>query len=215
MNFSPTDVLAPVAGGTSSFVVLYSAGCSSYSAQSAASWITVNGVSAGTVTYTVAANTGAPRDGYINVNYNDGTGPTSKSFLISQNRALVGAPGVSFNTNAFSFGGQATGTTSAAKTVTLTNIGNAALSIGSVAPSIPVFAVSHNCGNTLAAGASCNLSVTLTPAAAGQQLGLITPIGSGCMCVPKNACQGPLLGGVGKQITPGRQGLVAIFERSA
>lgn len=94
MSFSPTDYLAPVNGGASSFGIAYSSGCSSYSAQSTVSWITINSVSAGTVSYTVAANTGVARDGYININYNDGTGARLKSFLVSQNLAPVGIPSI-------------------------------------------------------------------------------------------------------------------------
>ncbi|CAN5372908.1 hypothetical protein BH10ACI3_BH10ACI3_20550 [soil metagenome] len=85
MRFSPTDVLAPLAGGPGNFTVIYSAGCASYTAQSNVSWITVTGNAAGTVSYTVAANNTPPRDGLININYNNGTGAATQSFLISQN----------------------------------------------------------------------------------------------------------------------------------
>ncbi len=62
------------------------------------------------------------------------------------------------------------GTTSAAQTITLTNSGNAAMSITSIAltgtnPSD--FAQTNNCGSSVAAGANCTISVTFTPAASG------------------------------------------------
>ncbi len=90
MSFSPPDALIPVAGGTSSFFVQNSAGCT-YSVLSAASWITVNSVLAGTVSYTAAANTGPPRDGYIDVSFNDGTGPAVRRFLVSMNSGVGAA----------------------------------------------------------------------------------------------------------------------------
>jgi hypothetical protein len=89
MAFSPTDVIAPIGGGAANFTVTYSSGCNSYSAQSNVGWITVNSVNAGTVNYTVAANTTPPRDGLININYNNGTGAAVQSFLISQNNGCT------------------------------------------------------------------------------------------------------------------------------
>ena len=71
------------------------------------------------------------------------------------------------------FASQTVGTTSAAQTVTLTNSGTGSLSISSIAAS-GNFAETNNCGTSLAAGASCTLSVTFTPTAAGTLTGAIT-----------------------------------------
>jgi len=65
------------------------------------------------------------------------------------------------------FGSIGIARTSAAQVATLKNTGNAALSITSIAigganPSD--FAQTNNCGASLAAGASCSINVTLTPA---------------------------------------------------
>jgi hypothetical protein len=73
--------------------------------------------------------------------------------------------------NSLAFGSQAVGATSAAQTVTLSNTGNGALSITGIAltganPSD--FAQSNNCGASVAAGGSCTISVTFTPAARGS-----------------------------------------------
>ena len=62
-----------------------------------------------------------------------------------------------------------TGTTSAAQTVTLKNIGNATLTLNgiSIIGTNPTdFAQSTTCGSSLAANATCSISVTFTPASA-------------------------------------------------
>jgi len=74
-----------------------------------------------------------------------------------------------------SFGNQQVKTTSAARTVTLTNSGNAALTIHSIGLSgsnSGDFQQQHTCpssSSTLAAGASCIISVTFTPTADGSR----------------------------------------------
>jgi len=64
-----------------------------------------------------------------------------------------------------------TGSSSSAKTFTLANAGNGALTIASVGISgtnAASFTIgSNSCGSTLAAGASCTIAVTFTPTAAG------------------------------------------------
>ena len=69
------------------------------------------------------------------------------------------------------------GATSAAQTITLTNSGNAALSITSIAVSganASDFAETNNCGSSVAAGANCTISVTFKPAAAGTRTAAVT-----------------------------------------
>jgi hypothetical protein len=64
------------------------------------------------------------------------------------------------------------GTTSAAQSVTLSNTGNAALNISSIAISgtnAGDFALTNTCGSGLAAGANHGISVTFTPAATGTR----------------------------------------------
>jgi len=84
------------------------------------------------------------------------------------------------------FGAQAVGTTSAAQTVTLTNTGNAALSITRMAiagAGASWFGQSGTCGTTLNVGVSCKISVTFRPAAAGQ--------GTASLTVTDSAAGGP------------------------
>jgi hypothetical protein len=86
----------------------------------------------------------------------------------------IGAPAVGLVPANLAFGNQAQNTTSAAKTVTLTNTGTAVLTITSIAASGD-FAVSNNpCGASLAAGANCIISVTFTPTALGARAGNLT-----------------------------------------
>jgi hypothetical protein len=86
----------------------------------------------------------------------------------------TGAPAVGLAPTSLAFGNQALNITSAAKTVTLTNTGTAALTINSIAASGD-FAVSNNpCGGNLAAGANCVISVTFTPTVLGAGAGNLT-----------------------------------------
>jgi hypothetical protein len=63
-------------------------------------------------------------------------------------------------------------TTSPAQPATLTNTGNGALSIISIATAGD-FAQTNNCGSTVNAGASCTINVTFTPTATGTRSGTI------------------------------------------
>jgi Abnormal spindle-like microcephaly-assoc'd, ASPM-SPD-2-Hydin len=71
------------------------------------------------------------------------------------------------------FGGQAVGTSSASQTVTLSNTGGAPLSISGIVVNGD-FSQVNSCGATLAAGASCPITVTFTPTVAGTRQGTLT-----------------------------------------
>jgi hypothetical protein len=86
-------------------------------------------------------------------------------------------PGVRLSAASLSFGSQSVGTTSAAQTVTLENTGNEALSITGISlggTNSGDFAHTHDCGASLAATASCTLSVTFTPTASGARSATLT-----------------------------------------
>ncbi len=85
----------------------------------------------------------------------------------------LGAPAVSLSASALSFGSQVVNTTSAAQTVTVTNSGTATLTLGSITASGP-FAQTNACGSSLAAGATCAISVTFAPTTAGSAVGSVT-----------------------------------------
>ncbi len=87
------------------------------------------------------------------------------------------------------FGPQTTGSTSAPQTVTLTNTGTAALAVSNIAASGD-FAETNNCGSSVNAGASCAITVTFTPTAAGLRFGSLTITDS----APDSPRQVPLAG---------------------
>jgi hypothetical protein len=80
------------------------------------------------------------------------------------------APVASLSPTSLTFAGQAVNTTSAAHSVTLTNNGDAALNISSIAIASD-FAQSNNCGTSLAVGASCIFSITFKPLGSGSRGG--------------------------------------------
>jgi hypothetical protein len=81
------------------------------------------------------------------------------------------------NPDALSFAGQALDTTSAAKTVTVSNTGSAAASVTGVAASGD-FSQTNNCGTSIAAGASCTVNVSFRPTVAGTRTGSLTITGN-------------------------------------
>ena len=87
------------------------------------------------------------------------------------------APDASLSTPSLTFASQTVGSTSAAQSVTLSNTGDAALSITSIGitgtnPS--AFGQTNNCESSVAVGASCTINVTFTPAAAGSLSAALT-----------------------------------------
>jgi len=89
-------------------------------------------------------------------------------------------PAVSFGQNSFSVGSQLVTTNSLAQLVSLTNTGNAPLTISSIGiggTNSGDFTQTNNCPGsnaTLAANASCTISLIFTPAAAGSRTASVT-----------------------------------------
>ncbi len=75
---------------------------------------------------------------------------------LSASQGVLSAGSISFPT-------QNGGTTSAPQTLTLSNPGTAALHISSITSSSPSFIVTSNCGGSLAAGATCAISISYHP----------------------------------------------------
>ncbi|MGW1161165.1 discoidin domain-containing protein [Streptomyces sp. NPDC002519] len=80
---------------------------------------------------------------------------------------------VTASPSALSFGSQASGTTSAAQTVTVSNPTGSSAAVSSVSTSGD-FAQTNNCGSSIAANGSCTVSVTFTPTATGTRTGTLT-----------------------------------------
>jgi alpha-1,3-glucanase-like protein/F5/8 type C domain-containing protein/HYDIN/CFA65/VesB family protein/centrosomal CEP192-like protein len=85
---------------------------------------------------------------------------------------------ISISPNAVGFGSVATGATSAAQSVTVTNSGSAAAPVTAVSTTGD-FSQTNTCGTSIAAGASCVVSVRFAPATAGSRTGNLTITASG------------------------------------
>ena len=75
------------------------------------------------------------------------------------------------------FGNQPVGTKSLPKKITLSNKGSIAVSVTSIlvtGSSAGDFAQTNTCGNTVAAGASCFVTVTFTPSTTGTRTAVIS-----------------------------------------
>jgi len=83
------------------------------------------------------------------------------------------APVLGLSPDALTFAAQAVGTTSPVQAVTLTNQGSSTLTISSIVPSGD-FAETNTCAATLAAGASCTISITFSPTTGGARGGAVT-----------------------------------------
>ena len=87
--------------------------------------------------------------------------------------AAVPVPAVALTPATIAFGNQTIGVASAARSVTLSNPGSGTLSLSGISATAG-FAVTHDCGTSLAAGTSCTLAVVFTPPAAGNVTGSVS-----------------------------------------
>ncbi|MGC9950993.1 MAG: choice-of-anchor D domain-containing protein [Bryobacteraceae bacterium] len=129
---------------------------------------------AGTLTYNPKAGTVlpvGPRNLTVTLTPNDAA---EYSAAVDSVQLLVNsAVKATLSPTSLNFGKQAVNTTSAAKSVTLTNTGTATLDIGGIAVS-DAFAISANtCGSKLSAGDQCKVSVTFTPKQPSAQAGAL------------------------------------------
>lgn len=102
--------------------------------------------------------------------YDDGAGG-------SQSVALHGtgtAARVLLSSGFVNFGGATVGNPTAPQSVVLFNGGNGTLSITGIRLFGGDYTMSTNCGNTLAAGASCTITVTFLPQGTGARSGVVT-----------------------------------------
>jgi hypothetical protein len=94
----------------------------------------------------------------------------------------VAAPAANLSASSFAFGNQPVHATSPSQTLNLGNSGNAPLEITSVAVTGD-FTATHDCPASLAAGASCTISIRFNPATSGTQ--------GGSLSVTDNAADSP------------------------
>ena len=84
-----------------------------------------------------------------------------------------GGPTLSLSPGSLAFGSRTVGSTSPAQSVTVSNTGSAAATLSGVTVSGD-YARTTTCGSSLAAGATCTVSVTFTPTATGARNGTLS-----------------------------------------
>jgi hypothetical protein len=88
----------------------------------------------------------------------------------------AGSSPVTLSPSSLNFSSQAVGTSSTAQTVTLSNAGSTPLTVSSIVASAQ-YAQTNNCPSSpsaVAAGGSCTINITFSPAAAGTITGAVT-----------------------------------------
>ncbi len=123
-----------------------------------------------TLTVTFSPTTTWSRNGTIALTDNAYNDPQQVVFLVGMGNSGATA---SVSPTSLSFGNQTLGTTSSAKTVTLSNTGTAILNINSILASGD-YAQTNNCPASLNTGTNCTINVTFTPTNTGSRTGDIT-----------------------------------------
>jgi hypothetical protein len=121
-----------------------------------------------TVTMTFTASTTGTRSAVLAF--------TDASANSPQNVALTGVGSTSNATispASLAYSAQLINTASTAQQATLTNTGSVSITISKIATTGP-YSQTNNCGTTLAANASCTISVTFTPTKSGTQTGTLS-----------------------------------------
>ncbi len=109
---------------------------------------------------------------HITVKAWDSTTSFSSGFYFNVGSSTASGS-VSVSPTSVSFGDVIVNTTSASQTVTLSNGTASAITINSIGTAAP-FAQTNNCGGSLSANTSCQITVTFTPSATGAQNGSLT-----------------------------------------
>lgn len=128
--------------------------------------IAANGTCSVGVTFTpaaVGAATGA-------LTFTDGAVTSPQTVSLSG----TGTAPVTLSASSLSFSSTAVGSTSSAKSVTLTNNQSGLLTLSSIAASGPFGLSSNTCGTSVAAGGTCTVGVTFTPTISGAASGVLT-----------------------------------------
>jgi F5/8 type C domain/Pectate lyase superfamily protein/Abnormal spindle-like microcephaly-assoc'd, ASPM-SPD-2-Hydin len=104
---------------------------------------------------------------------NSGINPTQCNGFPAPVYPPYPASGVTVSPTALNFGSVATGATSTAQTVTVSNPTNSAAPVSSISASGD-FSQTSTCGSSIAANGSCTVSVTFKPTVAGTRTGSLT-----------------------------------------
>jgi hypothetical protein len=135
-----------------------------------------NGSNPTVILNAIAANTGGMKllSGFVST-----TDANDIAAYIANPSAGAGAPALALSVATLTFASQTLGTTSVAQTVTVSNPGTAVLTLSALTFSggaSAEFARAGTCqaGSNIAAGASCTLQITFTPAVAGARSAALT-----------------------------------------
>lgn len=126
-----------------------------------------------TVSYTVPATAADGTSDKLVLTAVSQTAPQITDSLPVETYAVSSPFPDSISTANVNFGSATVATASAAQGVVVLNTGTSALSFGSITTTAE-FAQTNNCGATLAAGASCTITLTFTPAATDARTGTLT-----------------------------------------
>jgi hypothetical protein len=96
----------------------------------------------------------------------------------------AGAPANTLSTSSITFNAEPVGTTSAPQAITLSNSGNATMTIANIT-AVGDFSQTNNCPASLAPSANCTINVTFSPAAGGTR--------TGSVIISDNSLGGPAL----------------------
>jgi hypothetical protein len=139
-------------------------------------WGNGDGTFQSPISFPLAGETSAPTIADFNGDHQNDI--VVANYLGNSVTTLLNTGVVSFSPIApLNFGKQATGTTSAPQTVTLTNTGTTELKIASM-KAAGEFGMTSTCKKSVAAGANCTISVRFTPPTQGAKSGTITILDS-------------------------------------
>jgi hypothetical protein len=159
---------------TQTLSVLGSTNGSTFSTIVPSAGYTFNPSTGNTATINLPSGTSAQ---YVQLSFTANTGWSAAQ--VAEFQVFPGGGGgskgatLSVNPSSLTFASQALNTTSSPQTVTVNNTGTATASISQIAAA-GEFAETSNCGGSIAAGASCTVSVTFTPTASGSRTGSLT-----------------------------------------
>jgi parallel beta-helix repeat protein len=159
---------------TETLSVLGSTNGSTYTTIVPSAGYTFNPSTGNTVTIPLPSGTSAQ---YVELNFTANTGWSAAQVSEFEVFPAAGSGSssatLSVSPTSLTFPSQALNTTSSAQTVTVDNTGTAAATLSQIAASGD-FAQTNTCGTSIAAGASCTVSVTFTPATSGTLTGSLT-----------------------------------------
>ena len=157
---------------TETLSVLGSTNDSTFNQIVASAGYTFNPATGNTVTISLPSGTSAR---YVQLSFTGNTGWDAaqlSEFEVFPGGGTSGSA-LTASPSSLSFGNVATGSTSSAQTVTVSNPGSTAASVSSVNTSGP-FAETNTCGGSIAAGGSCTVSVTFAPTGTGSASGSLS-----------------------------------------